>query len=125
MKEQFEALCKAAKTVYGDEPDCDDILDIIPSALKAFLRYVETVDALEIYRLVPLESNPEIYRNTVQEMDKTRHNAHEAAIISCKMVNRLCAAVELTPICPETEDRVEIGNFCCTVVADLFAKRVL
>lgn len=125
MKEKFDALRSAVLSAYGEDPDCADVLDILQRALNAFLRYVETVDALEIYRLVQMEENPEVFRNTVQQMDQERHNAHEAAIASCKMVNRLCAGLHMDLICPETDNRVEIGNFCGAVAADLFTKRVL
>lgn len=117
-KERFELLVKAA----GND---EDILTLIEDSMNALSSYVSTVYAMEVqiqtlrFRLEGAE-----YRDAVMELDKRRRSAHEAAIASCSVLNRVASIIGSEAMyAGNLDDRYEVADFCIAIVEELFHGR--
>lgn len=117
-KERFELLVKAA----GND---EDILTLIEDSMNALSSYVSAVYAMEVqiqtlrFRLEGAE-----YRDAVMELDKRRRSAHEAAIASCSVLNRVAYIIGTEAMYTgNLDDRYEVADFCVAIVEELFHGR--
>lgn len=117
-KERFELLVKAA----GND---EDILTLIEDSMNALSSYVNAVYAMEVqiqtlrFRLEGAE-----YRDAVMELDKRRRSAHEAAIASCSVLNRVASIIGSEAMYTgNLDDRYEVADFCIAIVEELFHGR--
>lgn len=117
-KERFELLIKAA----GND---EDILTLIEDSMNALSSYVNAVYAMEVqiqtlrFRLEGAE-----YRDAVMELDKRRRSAHEAAIASCSVLNRVASIIGSEAMYTgNLDDRYEVADFCIAIVEELFHGR--
>lgn len=117
-KERFELLVKAA----GND---EDILTLIEDSMNTLSSYVSAVYAMEVqiqtlrFRLEGAE-----YRDAVMELDKRRRSAHEAAIASCSVLNRVASILGTEVMYTgNLDDRYEVADFCIAIVEELFHGR--
>lgn len=117
-KERFELLVKAA----GND---EDILTLIEDSMNTLSSYVNAVYAMEVqiqtlrFRLEGAE-----YRDAVMELDKRRRSAHEAAIASCSVLNRVASIIGAEAMYTgNLDDRYEVADFCIAIVEELFRGR--
>ena len=89
-------------------------------ATKDCLRYVQTVCNGENL----LNTADETDRDMVGEYDAIRHNAHEDAITSAAVLNRLADRQGIAPLYTgDITDRHQVADFCLEMTAWLFQNR--
>lgn len=99
-------------------------LDTIDDALTQCRRYVEVVDATEQQiKLAYVRFDGDDLREKVVNYDRQRRAAHEAAIGSANMLNRLSNLYGCEKIYNGGEDRLEVADFCLEVVVQIFENR--
>ena len=95
-------------------------LEVICDATKDCLRYVQTVCNGENL----LNTADETDRDMVGEYDAIRHNAHEDAITSAAVLNRLADRQGIAPLYTgDITDRHQVADFCLEMTAWLFQNR--
>ena len=100
--------------------DAADDLQIIRDATDDFIQYVRVVSEGES-RL-----NTTVFpdRSMVGDYDSKRHNAHENAISSVSVLNRLAAMYETAPVYTgDAAERHQVAAFCLEFVSFLFVNR--
>lgn len=102
-------------------------LEILEDVEKDFSHYVKSVSDMEHgIAVARFRLEGEEYRNYIQNLDKQRRAAHNAAIVSVRILNRFCKLYNTDLIfAGNIEDRVQVGNFCMKVVNELFENRIL
>lgn len=60
------------------------------------------------------------YKFRLESLDMRRRTAHENAMASIRGLNALCDKFGVPHICPDTNDRWKLGNFCAEVTEELF-----
>lgn len=101
-----------------------DDLDTIDDALTQCRRYVEVVDTTEQQiKLAYVRFDGEDLREKVVNYDRQRRSAHESAISSANMLNRLSNLYGCEKIYSGGEDRLEVADFCLEVVVQIFENR--
>ena len=64
------------------------------------------------------------YRAWVSDMDRSRRNAHEAAIANVSMLNKMAEKLGVEPIFDgDIKDRNAVGDFCGALVFEYFDNR--
>jgi len=101
-------------------------LSVIQRSMNALGEYVNSVYTMELKMpILRFRLEPEEFRNAIMELDRARHNAHEAAIDACRILNRICTQVGLENLYTGSlEERLEVADFCMSVVSTLFEDRV-
>lgn len=98
----------------------DDDLEVIRDAVGDCLNYVRTVCEGENL----LNTLAEADRATVGDYDSKRHNAHENAISSVSMLNRLAQRYGVSAVfLGDIADRHQVADFCLEAVEWLFNNR--
>lgn len=112
------------KALSGNEEALDD-LGFLKKAVLSFAHYIYMVTEEQIEtRLAKGVKSGDEYREISSHFDSTRHNAHEAAIVNAKMLNRIASAYEIAQIFTgDSSDRREIGDFCGEITAWFFGNR--
>lgn len=105
----------------------NDDLEMLEDAENDFSYYVKTVTDMENgLTVAKFRLEGEEYRNYIENLDKQRRAAHNAAIVSVKILNKFCNLYNTDLIFTgNIENRIEVGNFCMKVVNELFENRVL
>ena len=106
----------------GDEDAIEDVATI-KKATDSFHGYVNTVDMTETrIKIARFRYESEEYREIVQEADRARRIAHEAAIANASMLNRIAKFYGIKdPIfLGDTTDRYQVADFCLCVTVALF-----
>lgn len=100
-------------------------MEALDMSVSAIRNYVEEVDNGEqAIAMAYFKLEGELYRETVSRYDAKRRIAHEAAISSCSMLNRLAKFYSLPNIFTgDTEDRLQVADFCLDVVVTVFKNR--
>lgn len=109
------------------EHDADkvELMDMLHDSMKACCDYVAAVDSMEL-AMPRLSANFEgaDLREQIEKYDRARRIAHEAAIASVSCMNRMAEAFGVAMLYTGAqEDRYEIADFCCDVVATVFKNR--
>ena len=113
--EVYEALLKKTRAA-----EKKDDLEIIRDATEDCLRYVQTVCDGE--NRLNTEDEPD--RNTIEDYDTKRHNAHENAILSVTLLNRFADQYGIAlPFTGDIADRHQVADFCLEMTAWLFRER--
>ena len=86
--------------------------------------YVSAVTAMETVQRNFAGRTGEDFRNAKEETDRMRTTAHNAAIASIKIVNRLCRLHDMPPVYEGPDERRAYGDFAISVVNELFAERI-
>ncbi len=112
--ESYEGLLQKARTAGKED------LEIIRDATRDCLIYVRTVCDGENR----LNTSAESVRNMISDYDAARHNAHENAITSAALLNRLAAQKGIAPVFTgDPADRHQAADFCLEMAAWLFRNR--
>ena len=108
-----EAEKGKVSSVFAEVCGCCD-------ATKDCLRYVQTVcNGGNL-----LNTADETDRDMVGEYDAIRHNAHEDAITSAAVLNRLADRQGIAPLYTgDITDRHQVADFCLEMTAWLFQNR--
>lgn len=114
-KSEDEEVQKAAQTEVR----------FIDRAIANIVNYVSTVDNEEHHiRMAYARLEDEALRDAVENADKARRNAHEAAIAATTALNRLaarhCNSIIFTG---DATDRLAVADFCLDVTVKLFNER--
>lgn len=93
-----------------------DDLEMLDDIMGSFGDYVDIVYQ-EAYRTPILRArlDGDELRQRLQQMDMQRRIYHESAISSCSQINKLCEIYGMEPICPVTDDRYVIADYCAQV----------
>jgi hypothetical protein len=99
--------------------------DMVESGLKNFADYVNAVYNMETRVSIARFHIDDVaeYQALVKELDFNRRTAHDAAIASVNILNRMCDKVGVEPIYSGSQDRSEIGDFCGKIVGEYFDGR--
>lgn len=106
--------------------DTDDY-EVIEDLVKCCTDYVKDVDVGEaqIKRIYATLDGDEL-RETVMHIDNRRRNYHEAAIASCKMINRFAEMNGVNNIFKgDVSNRYEVADFCLEITSTLYQNRRL
>lgn len=113
---------KNYKELVGFFADDEFILEMIADAIKSFPEYVNRVYSMETQMtIISVRYDGEERANRIASLDQKRRDAHEVAIGSCGMLNRLAEEAGIEKFCPETDDRYVIGDFCALITSEFFA----
>ena len=99
--------------------------DMVESGLRSFVDYVNAVYSMETRMAVARFhiDDPAEYRDLVKELDSARRTAHDAAIASINIMDRMCGSVGTEPIYGGSQERIDIGDFCGHIVSEYFEGR--
>ena len=103
----------------------DMLFSAVESGMQNFVDYVNCVYNMETKIAIArfrADSASE-YQEIVKRMDISRRNAHEAAIASINMIDRICDKCGVEKVYGGSQDRVEIGDFCGKIVNEYFEGR--
>lgn len=103
--------------------DRDEALDTIANALESFPNYANSVIHMQV--MMPLwqaRCEGQEFRDRVQDADQSRRAAHEGAIASLSMLNRICVKQGLEPFAQvDTKDRYAVADFVGQYVSEVYA----
>ena len=113
MDKQNELLLKLRETNYEVfDGDKDEALDFVGDSLTAFPNYANVVIREQI--MTPIwrdRCEPEDFRENVERIDRQRRDAHDCAIDSINMLNRLNDRLGLEPMFDvDTTDRHAVAE---------------
>lgn len=120
-----KALIKAMKaedfaTFDHDEKEAYDTLE---GAFASFTNYGSIVIRMET--MMPIwktRCSGADYADRVSNIDRQRHNAHEAAIVNIRLLNRLSESYGLPPFADiNTDDRHAVAGFIGQFMAEIYA----
>lgn len=118
----YEAFSILSKKVANTED-----FEIIKDLVTCCTNYVKDVDVGEtqIKRVYATLEGDEL-REAVMNIDRRRRNYHEAAIASCKMINRFAHASGVNDIfVGNVDDRYQVADFCLEITSTLYQNRRL
>lgn len=118
-KEKFNALIQKVNT-SDSEYKLED-LDNIENGMMSFANYVNVVyNQVTMTPIIYAKYEGEELQHKIETIDSRRRTAHEKAIVSCSLINKLCDYYGAEKICPDTNDRNIIANFCAQVTTEFF-----
>jgi len=118
---QLLSSCSDAAS-HGDDDAIED-LRVIKRATDSFHGYVNTVDMTETrIKVARFRSEGEELREVVEEADRARRYAHEAAISNAAMINRIARfyGVNKAIFLGDSADRYQVADFCLDVTVAIF-----
>lgn len=115
-QESYTILLQKARTVQKEEGDPE----IIRDAVKDCLKYVLTVCEGENRLNTSVDSD----RSMIGDYDSRRHNAHENAISSVAVLNRMAEQYAASAVFTgNIQDRHQVAAFCLELADWLFLNR--
>ncbi len=124
-----ELIQKVGNLTKSDDPDtqkhAQTVTRFIDRAMSNLINYVTVVDNGEHQiRTAKYHLEGEALCEAIMNADRTRRNAHEAAIAATTALNRLaaqhCNSVIFTG---DATDRLAVADFCLDVTTRLFVER--
>lgn len=125
-KERVVNLLDAISKKNEKDPSVKDfIYNAVKSCLDNFVGYTNSVYMAETTMMMNRFRNVDVqeYQEAVSRTDTSRRNAHEAAIASTNMLNRICDSVGVDRVYDGPDDRIAIGDFCGQIVNEFFEDR--
>lgn len=125
-KERMSAMMNA---IDRQNPVVSSLRDMLFKAaedgLRNFVDYVNAVYNMETKITIARfhMDDPREFQELVKMLDTERRHAHEAAIASINMIDRICVKCGVEPVYGGSQDRVEIGDFCGKIVNEYFEGR--
>lgn len=118
------SVYNAVIEVAENENDIEAV-DMIRDSLKSAVEYIHIVDDIEISLISwKLGLDAADYRFKVQEADRCRRVAHDAAIAQCRIANRISNTLVGRKICTANlDDRLEVAEYCMEVAKIIFHYR--
>ena len=104
------------------EGDSDDAFDDIGRALDAFPNYLNTVVRMTTMQpIIYARYEGQEIRDRISDLDSRRKSAHEHAISSITMLNRICDAYGTERIADiDTTNRYEVADFVGQYCAEVY-----
>lgn len=123
IDKQNELLRKLHDTNYElFDGDKDEALDFVSDQLTAFPDYANVVIREQV--MMPIWQNTcegSEFRENVQRIDAQRRNAHDCAISSIDILNRVNSQLGLEPFCDiDTNDRHAVADTVGKYVSELY-----
>lgn len=123
MDKVGKIMQKMAETNYDMfEGDKDEAMEFLADKLEAFPRYANVVIRQQI--MMPIwqqRFEGQEFRDKVQEIDATRRFAHESAISTCNILNRMSKSFGLEPFADiDTGDRHAVAEFVGKSVNEVY-----
>jgi hypothetical protein len=125
-KERIQNLLNAIDRKNEGQPGARDfVFNAIENALKNFVEYTNKVYNMETQIMLARHriDDPREYQDLVTRLDTGRRAAHEGAIASVSMLNRICDMSGVEKVYDGPDDRVAIGDFCGAIVNEFFEDR--
>ena len=125
-KERVVNLLEAINQKNENDPSVKDfIYKAVKSCLDNFVGYTNSVYMAETTLMVNRfrTMDTQEYQEAISRTDTSRRNAHEAAIASTNMLNRICDSVGVARVYDGPDDRIAIGDFCGQIVNEFFEDR--
>lgn len=122
----YNAYQSLVDQIQKDE-DKVELMEMLHDSMKSCCDYVSSVDAMEL-AMPRLAVNYEgaDFCERVEQYDRTRRIAHEAAIASVSCMNRMANTFGTGSLyLGAMDDRIQIADFCVDVVSCVFANRVV
>ena len=119
MYEKYVALVNA---IMGEEDEL--VWELLVDNMRAFPEYVNQVyNEAAMVPIIRFRYEGEVLRSSIEALDRNRRMAHNAAINSCNIINRMCDKYGVDRFCIDAEkaDRYAVGDFCAKIVRELFA----
>lgn len=94
-------------------------LEIIQDSLDSFPKYIDSITKMEVgARIARYKCNTQHELvEEIQRLDRNRYYCHNAAIVSVKVLNRLCDLYKVEKIFKgDIESRQEVADFAKEVV---------
>ena len=123
---QYEALENRIKQpAMAGEAEALEDLESLKNCVRAFFRYVDRVTEQQLEsRMAAGILKGEALREHTLHFDGARRAAHEPAIVSARLLNRLAAAYGAGPVfLGDGTDRFQVGDFCGEISAWFFTNR--
>lgn len=104
----------------------EEAIDFVAKTMSAFPEYVNTVVNYQVkVPLIYARYEGAELQDRVMEIDRQRRNAHEAAIASVNILNRVCDKFGLEPFADvDTSDRTKVADFCGRFVNETYNKAI-
>lgn len=123
VKKEAELLQKMQENGYKQfGGDKDKALEFVGSRLQAFPDYANIVIREQV--MIPIwraRFEGQEFRDHVQDMDRQRRSAHDSAIMSVNIMNRMCQNHGLEPFADiNTQDRHAVAEFVGQYVNELY-----
>jgi len=116
--ENYLALLNLTK---NDADLCEIFLDTVKSCAGYVSAVCESEAQIKIARLTLDGAD---LRDRVTDWDQRRHNAHEAAILNTKILNRIAGQKGVGPIFTgDINKRLEVADFCLELTTRIFEER--
>lgn len=125
-KERMSAMMNA---IHEQNPVGSSIrnmlFDAVESGLRNFVDYVNAVYGMETKIAIARfqVDDPREFQEIVKMLDNGRKCAHDAAIASINMFDRICDKHGVERIYGGSQDRTAIGDFCGNIVDEYFEGR--
>ncbi|MBO5435431.1 DUF3232 domain-containing protein [bacterium] len=123
IEKEKEMLKKLHSTNFEMfDGDKDEAFEFVESSLSAFPAYANTVIMEQIkLPMIRARYDGQEYRDAVTQLDRDRHYAHESAITSVNMLNRLCTNLEIEPFANiDTSDRHAVAELVGQFVNEVY-----
>ena len=125
-KDQYSALEAAVKrAVLAGDTDAVEDLDFLKKAVLSFASYFYAVNEEQIEtKFAKGVLKGAEYQEVVSHFDRTRHAAHEQAIVNARMLNRIASAYGIKDVfLGDPLNRREVGHFCGEICSWIFENR--
>ena len=121
MGNYVEKTERLFEKVKDDEEFKNEIVQLI----KAFPDYVHVVNEF-VFRKYEIQNlSPEDYRIKFSKIDEKRHNYHESAIASLKVLNRISASLKMEEFADvDTSDRYAVADFVMEYVKQIYEAEI-
>ena len=110
----------------SDDPDKDDIYELILDQTGNLIRYVDAVYAqMTQLPIIRRRYEGQELRDRTAALDERRTAAHNSAIRSCETLNRICDVYGVGHLCmDDLSDRRAVGDFIGAFVDEIFRERI-
>ncbi len=128
MTEREKILILVEKIASSNGEYADDDLATVREGVEKMAEYVRRGVAEGIGVPVAKQTEErEKYLEYVEKYDDRRHTAHEGAILSVTLINRIAEAYGLDPVFSkeQTKDRLAVADTCLAVTDQFFRARKL
>ena len=105
----------------------DMMFNLVKQGFDSFIGYVNAVYEMETSISLARFRCDDVrdYQDAVTRLDSSRRVAHDGAITSVNIINRMCDMVGVEHVYDGTQERNEIGDFCGHFVNEYFEGRAL
>lgn len=119
MMEKYRMLVNTILT--SDSEYANDDVEMLHTEMEYFVEYVKCVYRMEMrMRTIMIRLEGAERTEAIRQLDTSRRMAHERAISACSTINRLADMYHASHLCPDTDDRYVIADFCAAITMVFF-----